>query len=164
MTGSGIPPGRRADLAGTIHTSTSGERYISADLALQGGFGTLRPLLLANRYLGGADWFYNPSSGAGQRGVLGGFGLNNIGMLVVVCGRVTAVGADYLYLDDGSGLPDGTETGSEANVGVRVYCSPIGYAVGDYLSATGISSCFDTPGGSRARCVRTRGTSDLVKY
>ena len=41
------------------------------------------------------------------------------------------IGSGYLYIDDGSNLKDGTDTGEQANIGVRVICDPSGYASGD---------------------------------
>jgi hypothetical protein len=90
--------------------------------------------------------------------VLGGFGLNNIGLLVRVFGKVTSIGQGYLYIDDGSNLRDGT--GVE-HIGVCVVCDPTGYKEGDYLSVTGISSCF-TPGVVVKR-ILARSSGDIVK-
>ena len=69
---------------------------------------------------------------------------------------------DYLYLDDGSALDDGTQTGGVENIGVRVVCDPSDYDTGDYLIVTGISSCFETPSGL-ARRILARRPSDIRK-
>ncbi len=69
---------------------------------------------------------------------------------------------NYLYVDDGSGLMDGA-MGAEENIGIRVICDPAGYAVGDQLIVTGISSCFRTPSGENARRILTRGAGDVQK-
>src|SRR5690606_30155191 len=100
---------------------------------------------------------YDSSTGAGQQGITGASGLNNIGLLVTTWGTVTWIGDGYLYLDDGSGLRDGT-----GPVGIRVIYDPTGYGVGDYLNVRGISSCFST-GNSVARQILIRSMDDIKK-
>jgi hypothetical protein len=51
-----------------------------------------------------------------------------------------------LYVDDGSGLRDGTKTNGVDNVGVRVSANPSTYPAGCYVAVTGISSCFKDNG------------------
>ena len=97
-----------------------------------------------------------------QEGVSGGFGLNNMGLLITAWGKVTQIGADHLYIDDGSYLRDGTYTGEEENIGVQVICDPTDYETGDYIVVTGISSCFETPSGL-ARRILTRRPEDVQK-
>lgn len=82
-----------------------------------------KPLGLGNRSVGGGDFNTltpGPSDGAG---------LNNVGLLVWSCGRVTASDSAALYVDDGSNLDDGS-----GNAGVRVEglsgYRPYRYAVG----------------------------------
>ena len=113
--------------------------------------------------LGGADWEYDAGTGAGQKGVVGGADLNNVGLLVQSCGRVARTGEGYLYIDDGSNLRDGTFTGAYENIGVRVICNPAGYKSGDYLVVTGVGSCFKTPSGQIARRILTRKPGDVCK-
>ena len=152
--------GEVLNVSGTIQTdSLTGERYVSAVAPwpkLMGGSSMPGALALPNRALGGG------ASGL-QPGVLNGFGLNNIGLLVNAWGRVTQVGEDYLYIDDGSKLKDGTLTGAEENIGVRVICDPTDYDAGDYLIVTGISSCFETPSAQIARRILVRRPSDIRK-
>ena len=60
------------------------------------------------RAVGGGDWHYDPDTGAGQRGIPGVFGLNNIGLLVRIQGRVlsgASGGAGPIVVDDGGGVP-----------------------------------------------------------
>ncbi len=142
--GHGLQVGDRTRVTGVILTSSDGERYIEATEAAKDGTGQLEPVGLSNRRIGGENWFHNEDNGAGQRGVLGGFGLNNIGLLVHTWGKVTQMGPNYLYIDDGSSVKDGTSTEGVANVGVRVLCNPEAYIPGDYLGCTAIVSCFRT--------------------
>lgn len=129
------------------------ERCVRGTVTIAGS-GAVRPVGMAMRSLGGTDYRVDPGvPSSGQRGVEGGSGLNNIGLLVKIWGKITQFGADYLYVDDGSAIADGTVTGSEPNIGVRVIWNPVGYALGDKVEVTGISSCFRTPSDAIARRV-----------
>ncbi len=120
------------------------------------------PLNLTNAAAGGGGFNYDPFPPAiGQQGVGGGFGLNNIGLLVRTYGRVTAVANSYLYIDDGSLLLDGTETNGAPNAGMRV-AAAAGLVPGDFVSVTGISSCFTTSTGMLARQILPRDSGDIV--
>ena len=156
--------GMTAGVIGTMGTDDRGERFIESegmgDLTDALGQWLVKPVCVRNAAIGGASWQYDAETGAGQQGVSGGSGLNNIGLLVTVWGRVTQVGDDYLYINDGSALKDGTLTGAEENLGVRVICDPSDYNTGDYLIVTGISSCFETPSGL-ARRILTRRPEDV---
>jgi len=136
----------RADVTGNTNTNPAGERYIEAATALENGSGTVEPLGLNNLGTGGGDWFYDESTGAGQRGVLGGTGLNNIGLLVRTWGKITYVGADDFYIEDGSGADDGS-----GHPGVRVLgrppVDPGADPVGKWVRVEGVSSCYKTETG-----------------
>ena len=109
------------------------------------------PLGLNNRAVGGGDWFYdNPTTGKGQKGVLGGVGLNNIGLLVQTCGRVTYVDPTTFTLDDGSG--------------VNLKCVAAGFTVNptwEYVAITGVSST-EMPGSQLLPVLRLRTLDDVV--
>ncbi len=125
------------DVMGTLATNAAGERYIQASSVTSDGSGSVTPLGLPNAALGGGDWLFNSATGAGQRGVSGAKGLNNIGLLVTIWGKVTATGRGWFYVDDGSGVSDGSGS-------VGVYVDDEGQTVpgaGDYVCVTGISSC-----------------------
>ncbi|HUV03597.1 MAG TPA: Ig-like domain-containing protein [Armatimonadota bacterium] len=145
--------------ASGVMSTVGGERaLVGADVLTLSSSNPLPPPLgMINRNLGGGSFgLYVP-------GITGGFGLNNIGLLVTTWGRVTQIGDGCLYIDDGSNLLDGTLTGGEENIGVRVICDPAGYESGDYLVVTGISSCFETPSGQIARRILTRKPEDVRK-
>lgn len=144
----GLLPGTRVDVVGTILTNSDKERYIDAATASYKAIGQLNPLGLPNESLGGGDLGSGPN---GQVGVAGAVGLNNIGLLIRTWGKVTQIGSGYLYVDDGAHLKDGTSTLAAQNIGCRVICDPTGYYTGDYLTVTGVSSCFQTPIGQIAR-------------
>lgn len=138
-TGHGLTAGVKADITGTLETNADYERFIIGNTTSQNGAGTLDPLMLINRALGGGDWHYSQSSGAGQKCITNAVGLNNIGLLVSATGRVTYSTTGYFYIDDGSGSRD-----DSAYAGVKVLGSVPGPGdpIGRYVKVTGISSCF----------------------
>lgn len=148
-TAHGLSDGMLVDLTGTLATNSDGERYVAAAVVSQAGSGTLTPIGLTVAHIGGG-----PS--LGQRGVVGGAGVNNIGLLVSTWGRVTTKGDGFLCLDDGSGIRN--EYQSE---GVRIVCNPTDYEIGDRIAVIGISSCFARPDGKLGKRILTRGPADL---
>lgn len=91
--------GDRVTFAGVINTDANGERCVTGSVAIASTPGApVRPLGIAGKGLG--SFVY--------------------GLSVTIWGKVTARTADYLYLDDGSGLLDGT-----GNTGIRVDLSDI---------------------------------------
>jgi hypothetical protein len=155
-----LTTGMRVHVTGQMATNQNSERYIEASEVIQIGVGSVSPLGMSNMLIGGGDLSYDAENGTGQAGVYGwrhikqtdgsykiewlkSTGLNNIGLLVMTWGKVTAVGVDYLYIDDGSALNDKTENGT----GVRVVCDPTGHSIGDFMLVTGISSCLKTASG-----------------
>lgn len=157
-----VTEGDRYRVDGTLDTDENGERYINASNVRRIDALPVVPLYLRTDFLGGAENGYNAGTGAGQQGITGAFSMNNIGLFIRALGKVTQKGSDYLYVDDGAGLLDGTLTGAEENVGVRVICNPTGYDTGDPVEAIGISSCFQSPSGL-ARRILTRRPEDLRK-
>lgn len=159
VEGSSVPAqGDMVSVSGIMSTESGEREIVGADvLVTSSGNPIPGPLGMRNIWLGGigvGDYPYNQTAG---------FGLQNLGLLVRTWGRVTRIGDGYLYVDDGSAIRDGTFTGAEENVGVRVICDPAGYAVNDLISVTGISSCFETPSSQLARRILTRGSSDVFK-
>ncbi|MEJ5298309.1 MAG: hypothetical protein WHZ52_09775, partial [Armatimonadota bacterium] len=90
-----------------------------------------------------------------------GPGLSNAGLLVRTWGRVTARGTGFFYVDDGSGLLDGSSTGGVPNRGIRVAGDAGAVAVGQMIRVTGISSVFLTSGELRP-LIRTRSAQDIA--
>lgn len=124
-------------ITGTLRTSPDGERYIDYASHTTGTTGSVDPFGFTHRSLGGTDWLFNSGTGAGQRGVINAEGLNNIGTLVRVCGRVSYAGADHFYMDDGSGASD------QAHQGVKVLTYGFQVpSVNSFVYFTGISSLY----------------------
>ncbi|MDO8588420.1 MAG: DUF4038 domain-containing protein [Armatimonadota bacterium] len=144
--------GNLVDVAGAIK-GTGAERYIdcvgNAINATSPGPGLPDSLVIANSALGGAQ--LNPNT----PGVFGGFGLNNIGSRVTIFGKVTAVGTGFFYLDDGSAVTDPrTNPGTgQPCVGVKVLSSVVLPDVGNYWTATGIST-VESDSGNLIRVLR----------
>lgn len=118
--------GQIVQVTGTVKSKVSGERYISGSILSPTGSGQIvSPLVMNNK------------SAASKSG------LDTDGITAVVLGSVTSIGYDdygsyYVYLDDGSGLIDGTtDRVGNQNKGLRVMTSyPKDYPgyiyIGDY--------------------------------
>jgi len=94
-----------AQVIGHLKTEESNlERYVDAERAYPATQGSVEPVFLTNRALGGGDWLYDEITHAGQKGVVAGFGLNNIGMLVKTNGKVVERADNWFKITDGSGV------------------------------------------------------------
>ncbi len=146
-TAHGHVKGEVVSVEGTLATNSDGERYIAATTITQTGTGELTPLGMNNKWLGGGDFAYDPGPPVvGQRGIAGAAGLNNIGLLVRTWGKVTeldtASPAQWFLINDGS------------NVQTKVAYPPFSYAVDDYVTISGISSCEVDTNGDLQRVLR----------
>ena len=133
-TAHGRSPGERVNVVGVLKTdAVNFERYIDASDISQNGTGSVAPLGMINRSLGGGGFYYNPNTGQGQRGITGGAGLNNIGLLVRTWGTISELDSAspplWFRLSDGS------------NVQTTVAYPPFAYALNDFVTIAGISSC-----------------------
>lgn len=137
--GHALIAGMRADVAGKVRTNSNYERYMEATSAVQDGVGSLKPISMPNRSLGGGDRQYNPATGAGQRGVSGSSDLNSIGLLVTTCGRVVEVdpAGTWIRIDDGSMDVNGVPVRPK----VRLASGASAPALETYVLATGVISC-----------------------
>lgn len=118
---------------GRIRLVNSCERALVNCKVVPGTLGsTVEPLLMNTRWVGG-DAF-----GSYAPGITGAMGLNNVGLLVAVAGKVSALTADGFVLDDGSGLQDGS-----GNTGLKIWTgSPNSAALDQAAVVTGVVSCF----------------------
>ena len=137
MQSHGLDVGSMVDVIGNAGTTGDGECFINALSAVTTGSGSVKPIALVNRAVGGGDMI-DPLTSLGQEHVVGGFGLNNIGLLIRTWGKIVDVEPvispalpSWIKIDDGSG--------------VQVKCViPSGVNVDSnwkYISVTGISSC-----------------------
>ncbi len=130
--------GATADVKGFITTNKDGERTIDASwAAVTGELVSVKPLFMSGKSIGGSDYYFIAGTGAGQRGVEGGIGLNNIGLLIkasgVVVDRDNSINPSWYIIHDGS--PNKT-TKVIVQVGTRI--PPIG----TFVTVTGVSSCY----------------------
>lgn len=154
--------GWRVNVTGTIKLNADGELYIEATNVEPVEPATVQPMIVRNRDLGGSpvgmqdgvwswQWNWHPEVSTWAYEWTQSMCPNNIGILLSTWGRVTNIGDGYLYIDDGSRLDDGTSTGLDRNIGLRVTCDSSQFSSGDYLTITGISSCFRTSSGLARR-------------
>ena len=134
--GHGLVPGDKVLISGFTKTDTGiNERYIDAYEAVKIGDGEIKPLAINNKVAGGGDFGVPP---AGQAGVIGGVGLNNVGLFVRMYGRVSGPvdvdGQIYYVLDDGAG----------ANVWLLAIGGEL--VPGQYVGVTGVMSTVVTEG------------------
>lgn len=126
----GVKAGDKVNVIGVLKTNADGERYIEASSVEVTGTGSIRPVFINSRALGGSDWLFNPTTGAGQCGVVDGLGLNNIGLLVTTWGELNYLGGSYSLDKTAKILAEGMSLGGDT-----------------YVRITGISSCYrDTDG------------------
>jgi len=152
-----VTEGDLVSVSGTLGTNSDGERVITSATVRSLGAGTpAKPLDLVNRDLGGGDWNYNSSTGAGQQGMTGRVGLNNIGLLVRTTGCVS----------------DSNDTAKTFNIDDGSFLGPIKVAApstvtvpsdGTYVGVTGLSSC-ETQSGNVVPVLLTRCQDDRRDY
>jgi len=149
-----VAEGRAVRLVGNMKSESSGERYIEVDDLLDKPGSLVKPVALPTRYLGGEAFL--TSGGSGQPGVEFGWGLNNIGLLVTVWGKVTAHVGETALINDGSGITD-----PSGHPGIRVLCSGLTKpSVGSFVTVTGIS-VVTLDGSTVLRAVRPRRQADI---
>jgi len=137
------------DIAGVVGRN-SVERVVTATSVYVSATGWVGPLYLSNRDLGGAGDAVVP-------GVSGGVGLNNVGLLVTTSGKVTFVGYDYIYIDDGS-----NPSGEGGCAGVKVSSEETSdLSEGSVVVVTDIIT-LESDGTTFWPFVRTRNYSDMV--
>ncbi|MDO8586033.1 MAG: immunoglobulin domain-containing protein [Armatimonadota bacterium] len=147
-TGYAASIGAVLDLSGVVQTNADGEREIEAGVIVPDGTATIDPVALNNKWIGGGDW---PSPGLGQGGILGGVGLNNIGLLIRTLGKFSFVDASTFTVDDGSGV------NLKCVVPAGVTLNP----AWQYVVVTGISSCY-TVGTDLNRRLLVRDQADII--
>lgn len=140
-------------ITGTMNT-TNGERCIEAEsYQVAGVTATPGPFAMKNSAIGGdalggqqAVMEYRAVKDTSTQVISKVFtssaGLNNVGMLVRTTGKVTYVGSDYFYIDDGSHCDDGS-----GNIGVRVFSGSLTKpALGKYVTLTAVSGTYYSNG------------------
>ena len=104
------------ELRGQLYT-IDGERVLLQAEVVPSQFPVVpaEPVAMKIAAVGGADWMYDEIDGTGQKGVTGGVGLNNIGLVVRVKGQYWPRDQTMFMVSDGSPtllkclLPPGVE-------------------------------------------------------
>lgn len=153
VLGPGPNPGALVTVGGTLGTNASGERAIvDAATIVEAEPDPNRipkPLFMIGNALGG-DWF-----NAETPGVTGSVALNNIGLLVTICGRVESIGEQEFLINDGSTASPIKAIASGINVGSLI-------AEDDFVVVTGISS-LELDDGVFKPLLRVRTAEDIEK-
>lgn len=147
MTNHGHYSGERVSVSGTMATNIDNERYIAATSATHVEDANLNPVGMSNKLLGGGDVGYiagNPASG--QKGTIGGVGLNNIGVLVKTWGRIAEI--------DSAGSPQWFRISDGSGYQTTIAYPPYGYALNNFVGIAGISSCEKDANSDLQRVVR----------
>ncbi|MGQ9580522.1 MAG: hypothetical protein ACUVT8_06200 [Armatimonadota bacterium] len=163
---SSLRPGDVVDVSGKIFTrilsGRPSERFVGNAVVTKTSTGdSLEPLAMTCKSVGGSGHF------GLVPGVHGSVGLNNIGLLVKICGRVTYVAGNYIYVDDGSKVPNlyGAFT---PKTGVMVKCPSSPPVVqGDTVSVVGVvvGSIPNNPEWTENRAfIQMRDWSELRKW
>ena len=118
------------DVIGTLSV-VAGQRVLTASSVTDNGAITdetakIKPIVVVERAAGGK------AVNADTPSISNGTGLYNIGMLVRIAGNVTSSGTGFFYLDDGSGLTDGT------NTGIKVICGSVTVPTSGTKTVTGL--------------------------
>lgn len=136
QTGDALVPGDRVAIQGFMTTNGLEREIQVSDLTIVStGNPFPKSVGMSSRSVGGGDLGTVP---LGQVGVTGGFGLNNIGLLVMTWGEVISTGNDpdlgpYADITDGS-------PGSPASA-IRVYTGqPV--SEGDFIVVTGSAGLY----------------------
>lgn len=142
QTSLAMTAGSPVTVIGQMGTS-NGERCVNATMVIpRTSSDAVKPVGIRTSSIGGAAYGLQPAVWEYRKEQPGtpvqAQGLNNTGVMVKAAGRVTAQGADYFYIDDGSGCSDGS-----GNVGIRVICGSITKpSVNTWVMVTGISSTY----------------------
>ncbi|MEN6521356.1 MAG: hypothetical protein ABFD46_09445 [Armatimonadota bacterium] len=154
--GHGILPNAKVTVYGTLATQ-QGERTINAAIITPDGSGEVGPVGMTNKEIGGEGYAYDPALRSGQMGITGATGLSNTGLLITAWGKVTYSEDGIFYIDDGSGIKDGS-----GYTGVKVYGNvpTTEDPVGKWVKVIGISSC-ETQGTSLIRVIRPRDANSV---
>lgn len=136
-----MQPGTVVTVVGRLVTSGTVRMVADAEVMQTVTQKPIRPLSMSNVSVGGGSGSYVAQPTRGQRGSAWGSGVNTVGLLVTVVGRVTGVGSRQFVINDGS-LPGGLTIRCHNNAGVPRF--------GQIARVTGIA----TPDGVDAYAAR----------
>ena len=151
--GINIAVGQRVQASGQMLV-VDGEAAINKAVVAGGTPGAdAVPLYVRNADLGGASPGAQPATAPGK-------GLNNMGLLVRISGKLTETGTDtigfFFRVDDGSGV----KLGSQTVPGIKVRGFPPTGVPGEYVGVVGVVGA-EWDGQRFVPVIRTRDTSDV---
>ncbi|HPP74437.1 MAG TPA: carboxypeptidase regulatory-like domain-containing protein, partial [Armatimonadota bacterium] len=159
--------GDTVTITGFLATSQDGERFILAtDMQQAAATDRIKPVIMTNKAAGGSTiglqsgvwdgWFVENPDGTREYKSQEAAGLNPIGLLVKISGKVSQIDPNgaYFYIDDGARVDDGTYTGGDWNYGIRIALDGRNYTKGKFLTITGVVSCFRHTDGKLRRLIR----------
>jgi|GEM_PF-2633839 len=158
ITGSALSVGDVASVFGQT-------QIVDHELVINGGSAKIAdgsqiaPVAMAGKALGGSRCGLQDSPVDNAAAGKFASGLTNIGCLVTAFGKATYLDpwGTYLYLDDGSGIADGS-----GQTGVRIDCTGLPLPIANsFCRVTGVMSVTDVSGRC-ARKVRARSAADLL--
>lgn len=168
-SGHSLQAGNRARVLGYPATNLDSERFIDASTADSTGIGSVAALGMPNRSVGGGPrdlqggvwgWVYTVDSFGKPIRIWDRVqGLNNIGLLISTCGRVTGIeptvdpAPTWFTTDDGGALD------LKCTIPSGVTIDP----TWQYVRVTGVSSC-EKVGGELHAVVKVRSQGDIVGF
>lgn len=159
---SGYAGGDWVSVAGVMGITSEGERVILSPTVKDGTAGSApHAVLISNRSVGGeALNAYTP----GFQGVPGLQGLNNVGLLITIAGRLTKTESGYWFVNDGQELLlDPGNAGIPVDVSMLSVAKRAEMTSGDYVIVTGICQA-GTIGSLGVPVVKPRQDSDIIYY
>lgn len=143
------------NIGGVIRGGPNQELHLDASIVtpIDYSYNLIKPLGMSGLSLGGSSrglqdpvWSWRWMLDENKKPIsrwLPSIGANNIGLFVRVFGHVTQIDPEgnYFYIDDGSGIKDGTMTLQEENKGLCVAFDGRAYQPGQFVMINGISSC-----------------------
>ena len=151
VTPGSVNEGTAVSILGAMHTDPNGERTLAATTVASSGQATLEPFAVAPHALYSGDFFYNPDTGAGQRGMRDGYGLNAVGSLLRTLGRVQSLTSDGFLMADAYGR----------SIKVLLPSGGTPPAVASFVGLTGIVTC-EQVSGQLYPVLRLRRAADLL--
>ncbi|MEN6582905.1 MAG: NosD domain-containing protein, partial [Armatimonadota bacterium] len=156
MAGNLPQVGSVVSVSGVLTTTQDGEKCLSSyEQPMVTGQQTVLPALVVCKSIGGGNYLHNHITGAGQKGITGASGLNNIGLLVSVCGKIMDIDttAKRLYINDGS-------------ADVAVYYGdivlPESVSEGSIVKVTGACSCYKLQNGDLGRLIILKDADSII--
>lgn len=145
---------KRVDVYGVM-TTVNGERVLRVTAIDPLGYEEVAPVGLSCKAVGGGGFGLLPGSTAGQKGVNGGAGLNTIGLLVRIWGKVSLrnVTERTFCVNDGSGAVVKCAAPADTEFVIP--------SDGSFVSVTGVVSCEADGPENVTPFVRIRSQSDV---